>query len=82
MAKLGITVKVTEEDINQGTPMSLHRCALVIALNRQTNSKWVTDGCSIFNIKDHMAYNLPFECRDFVRRFDAKEKMNPAAFSL
>jgi hypothetical protein len=88
-----VKLTVTQEDINNGRPVSAKYCALALALNREldldTSSRFASVGIDeAFILGDLEAaltqciFTLPEAATEFIHRFDSGLKVVPAEFEL
>lgn len=74
-------IEVTQEDIDQGQRAEIRECAIALALNRTFDSHYSVVSPTFFSVGTWFA-KLPKAAREFVRKFDAGERVKPFCFAL
>lgn len=81
-------IKVTQEDIENGTPTESDQCPIALAIRRDLKFKCQVDESYIvvFNNKlsiyDAMEFKTPEVCKNFIKMFDAGVEVSPFEFEL
>jgi hypothetical protein len=83
-------IKVTREDINLGRPNSSYFCPLAYAVGRLFHDCRVIVGSSeinLFILRDgvefpNKAFKLPLKAKEFIKKFDNEEYVEPFEFEL
>lgn len=75
-------IKVIEEDINKGCVRNDTHCPIAYAIHRSLPEiEEVSVGNFRVHLDDKNVY-LPVSAREFIKRFDQGEKVNPFEFEL
>ena len=75
-------IKVTEEDITTGCPMSDTHCPIAYSLYRNLPE---IEEISVGSIRVHLdekCVYLPNSAREFIKKFDREEMVEPFEFEL
>lgn len=80
-----VTIRVTEEDINNGVAFEPGKCAVALAASRCLGGK-----CSVFEEDDGFQIELgcldsivlPDKVQEFIRRFDEHGLVEPISFQV
>ena len=83
-----LTVTVTDEDIRVGKPSEPGRCPVALASRRRLTELGCTDDLSVLTV-DTVVISWPGQycllsrrCRQWIRRFDNREHVEPATFRV
>jgi hypothetical protein len=80
MAK--ILIKVTQNDIDNGTRNSARTCPVSLALGRRIKGQSLVGVSGLYLPGSNGGISIPFKVADFVDRFDNKELVKPFNFYL
>lgn len=83
--KKRLVINVTDENIQDGCPSSVHQCpiALAVAEKLDINSESVTvDKGAVFIEGYYECYDLSKKAKEFVRSFDRKQPVKSTKFVL
>ena len=77
-----ITVKVTQEHIDQGTPERATSCPIALALRETTNEACCYIDDFGWGAGDRLGGDITRRARHFMHRFDHKPGVKPTTFRL
>lgn len=81
-----LTLDATQTNIDEGELESQSHCPIALALRDSLDCRYVKVNLGGIMLLDaaYSGYSarLPAEMEDFIRRFDAEEKVEPRSFSL
>lgn len=75
-------IKVTEYDIYRGCRKSKSDCPIALAVTRTYGEKFLVNGSTMYSMVLPESFNLPESAINFVRKFDAGEKVEPFEFEV
>ncbi len=78
----GITIAVSEADIENGIPNNPAHCPVAVALQRLLQRDDVSVTGPTVHIGEHLTYKLPTAAKDFIAEFDSGNYAYARAFSF